>query len=119
MPFARTDSSALTGAAPEGLRFQGVTRSRTVIPPVCASSWSAGTRRSRASIAGGIGLAGRHVDKVTNTATGKFVILDLKCTYSSSPQDDGTRRGNASGMTGFVFLPGDVGPGDQSTGRNP
>ena len=51
--FVRAD-----GAAPEGLRFQGVTRSRTVIPPVCASSWSAGTRRSRASIAGGSGWQG-------------------------------------------------------------
>jgi hypothetical protein len=62
-------------------------------------------------------VTGRHVDRVTNIATGASVVLELGGSVMDRPLDDGTTHGRASGTLGFVFLPGDAGPGDTHTGR--
>jgi len=59
----------------------------------------------------------RHVIEVTNLATGKSVVLNIQGSYAEVPQADGTALGRGSGTFGFIFLPGDEGPGDTSTGR--
>jgi hypothetical protein len=61
---------------------------------------------------------GLHILQVTNVASpDRSVILDIHGSFASDPQADGSSEGRGSGTTGFVFLPGDAGPGDTSTGR--
>jgi len=62
-------------------------------------------------------ISGRHPDEITNVATGKSVDLQLQGSADFVPQADGSADGQLSGTTAFTFLPGDVGPGDQTTGR--
>jgi hypothetical protein len=60
----------------------------------------------------------RHVIQVTNIASpDRSVILQVHGSFASVPQADGSSVGRGSGVTGFVFYPGDAGPGDTSTGR--
>lgn len=62
-------------------------------------------------------LSGRHPDQFTNLATGKSVDLQLQGSADFVPHADGSGDGRLSGTTTFTFFPGDVGPGDQMTGR--
>jgi hypothetical protein len=66
---------------------------------------------------GRIVLAGRHVDRITNIGTGKSIVLDLQGVYTQVPRSDGSTSGTGIGKSGFVFLPGDEGPGDTGSGR--
>lgn len=59
----------------------------------------------------------RHVDRITNIATGSSVVLELEGVYTDTPQGDGTISGKASGTFAFILFPGDEGPGDTETGR--
>ena len=63
-------------------------------------------------------ITGRHIDEVTNVATGKSVINDLNGRVVSIPRKDGSTVLWLSGRQGFIFFPGDVGPGDDTTGRS-
>ena len=60
---------------------------------------------------------GRHPDRVTNVATGESLVLRLQGSGEGAPRPDGTYEMRLSGTTAFTFLPGDVGPGDDATGR--
>ena len=63
-------------------------------------------------------VTGRHPDEVTNVATGKSVVVERQGRVASVPQQDGSTVLHMSGTQGFVFFPGDVGPGDDATGRS-
>ena len=60
---------------------------------------------------------GRHPDRVTNVATGESVVLRLQGSAEMVPLEDGTLEWRLSGSTVFTFFGGDVGPGDDATGR--
>jgi hypothetical protein len=62
-------------------------------------------------------LSGRHPDEFTNVATGKSIILRLQGSAAFVPQADGSVKGRLSGRTVYIFFPGEVGPGDDATGR--
>ena len=62
-------------------------------------------------------LSGRHPDEITNVATGKSIDLQLQGSAAAVPRANGSVDGRLSGTTTFTFFPGDVGPGDQTTGR--
>ncbi len=66
---------------------------------------------------GRVMFTGRYSEEVTNVATGKSVVLDFGGSVKLVPQPDGSETLQASGKTGFGFFPGDVGPGDDATGR--
>lgn len=54
---------------------------------------------------------GRHPDLVTNVSNGKSVLLELQGSMRSSQVGDEYRL-SMSGTNGFLFYPGDAGPGD-------
>ncbi len=60
---------------------------------------------------------GTHVDRFTNIATGRSVEIALEGVMRDVPQEDGTFHASGKGKLGFIFFPGDAGPGDTSTGR--
>ena len=62
-------------------------------------------------------VTGRHPDEVTNVATGKSVVVERQGRVAAVPQQDGSTVLHLSGTEGFLFFPGDVGPGDDATGR--
>lgn len=61
--------------------------------------------------------SGTHVDRFTNIATGRSVEIALEGVMRDVPQEDGTSHASGNGQLGFIFFPGDAGPGDTSTGR--
>jgi hypothetical protein len=63
-------------------------------------------------------ITGRHPDEVTNVATGKSIVIKFQGRVASIPQRDGSTVMRLSGTQGFLFFPGDVGPGDDATGRS-
>jgi len=67
---------------------------------------------------GSVMTTARHPDLVTNIATGKSVIVELQGSGAFVPQPDGSGDLRLSGTTVFTFFPGDVGPGDDTTGRS-
>ena len=66
---------------------------------------------------GRVMFTGRHSEEITNVATGKSVVLDLHGSVAIVEQPDGSGELRLSGTSGFLFFPGDVGPGDVATGR--
>lgn len=60
---------------------------------------------------------GRHLDLFTNVDSGTSTRLDLQGSVDVVPTADGGSIIRASGITAFVFFPGDAGPGDTQTGR--
>ena len=60
---------------------------------------------------------GRHLDRFTNVKAGTSTRLDLQGSVDVVPTSDGGSILRASGITAFVFFPGDAGPGDTNTGR--
>ena len=89
-------------SAPEGVRV----------------SFAGGNQVQKVFANGRVMFTGRHADEMTNVATGKSVVLDFHGSVASVPQPDGSQTLRLSGTTGFVFFQGDVGPGDDATGRN-
>jgi len=87
--------------APDGVRV------RSVGPTSVLRTWDDGRQL----------LSGRHPDEYTNVATGKSIVLRLQGSAAFVPQADGGVKGRLSGTTAFTFFPGDVGPGDDTTGR--
>ena len=55
---------------------------------------------------------------MTNVATGKSIVIKFQGRVASIPQRDGSTVMRLSGTQGFLFFPGDVGPGDDATGRS-
>lgn len=76
-----------------------------------------GNSTSRSWNSGRVLNTGRHPNLVTNVATGKSVLLQLQGSAKSVPHEDGSVDWRLSGATAFTFFPGDVGPGDEETGR--
>jgi hypothetical protein len=60
---------------------------------------------------------GLHIDRLTNVDTGKSITLNLQGPVYVVPTADGGSVSRASGVTAFIFFPGDAGPGDTHTGR--
>jgi len=60
---------------------------------------------------------GRHIDGLTNVDSGVSIRLDLGGSVDAVPTAEGGSIIRGSGITGFVFFPGDAGPGDTGTGR--
>jgi hypothetical protein len=60
---------------------------------------------------------GRHLDRLTNVDSGVSIRLDLQGSVDAVPTADGGSIIRGSGISGFVFFPGDAGPGDTETGR--
>src|SRR6478735_3528160 len=60
---------------------------------------------------------GRHLDQFTNLDSGLSTRLDLQGSVDVVPTADGGSIIRASGVTAFVFFPGDAGPGDAQLGR--
>jgi hypothetical protein len=60
---------------------------------------------------------GRHIDRFTNMDTGTSTTLALQGSVDVVPTADGGSILQGSGITVFVFYPGDAGPGDTQTGR--
>jgi hypothetical protein len=60
---------------------------------------------------------GRHLDQLTNEMSGASIRLDLQGSLDSVPTADGGSIIRGNGITGFVFFPGDAGPGNTETGR--
>jgi hypothetical protein len=60
---------------------------------------------------------GRHLDQLTNLVSETSIRLDLQGSVDAVPTADGGSIIRGSGITGFVFFPGDAGPGDTATGR--
>lgn len=60
---------------------------------------------------------GRHLDQLTNADSGATIGLDLQGSVDAVPTADGGSIIRGSGTTGFVFFPGDAGPGDTASGR--
>jgi hypothetical protein len=60
---------------------------------------------------------GRHIDRLTNVDTGTSITLNLQGPIYVVPTADGGSVLRASGVTSFIFFPGDAGPGDTQTGR--
>jgi hypothetical protein len=60
---------------------------------------------------------GRHLDRLTNVDSGVSIRLDLQGSVDAVPTADGGSIIRGSGITGFVFFPGDDGPGDTEVGR--
>jgi hypothetical protein len=60
---------------------------------------------------------GVHIDRFTNVDTGSTTTLALQGSFDAVPTADGGSIFKGSGITGFVFFPGDEGPGDTQTGR--
>lgn len=63
-------------------------------------------------------ITGSLTEEITNVATGKSVVLDTHGRFVSVPLPDGGEKWQLSGTKGLVFFPGDVGPGDDATGRD-
>jgi hypothetical protein len=63
-------------------------------------------------------VTARHVIQVTNVAyPDRSTIINVQGSWSSIPQPDGTFEADGRGTTGYVFFPGEAGPGDTTTGR--
>jgi hypothetical protein len=60
---------------------------------------------------------GRHVDRLTNVDSGTSIRLELQGSVDAVPTADGGSIIRGSGITGFVFFPGDAGPGNVEIGR--
>ena len=60
---------------------------------------------------------GRHVDRLTNLESETSIRLDLQGSVDAVPTADGGSIIRGSGITGFVFLPGDARPGDTENSR--
>ena len=60
---------------------------------------------------------GVHIDRYTNVDSGSSTTLALQGSVDVVPTADGGSILQGSGKTGFVFFPGDAGPGDTQTGR--
>ena len=60
---------------------------------------------------------GRHLDRLTNVTAATSIRLDLQGSVDALPTADGGSVIRGSGITGFVFFPGDAGPGNTETGR--
>ncbi|WP_344042705.1 hypothetical protein [Nocardioides panacihumi] len=60
---------------------------------------------------------GRHLDLLTNVDSGATTRLDLQGSLDFVLTANGGSIIRASGMTSFLFFPGDAGPGDTQTGR--
>jgi hypothetical protein len=60
---------------------------------------------------------GRHIDRFTNVDTGTSTTLALQGSVDVVPTADGGSILQGSGITVFVFFPGDAGPGNTQTGR--
>ena len=60
---------------------------------------------------------GRHLDRLTNVDSGTSIRLNLQGSIDVVPTADGGSITRARGITAFVFVPGDAGPGDTQTGR--
>ena len=60
---------------------------------------------------------GRHLDLFTNVDSGASTRLDLQGSVDVVPTADDGSTIRASGITAFLFFPGDAGPGDTQTGR--
>ena len=60
---------------------------------------------------------GVHIDRYTNMDTGSSTTLALQGSVDAKPTADGGSIFQGSGITGFIFFPGDAGPGDTQTGR--
>ncbi len=93
-------------ACPEAIAPEGV-HLKSVGPTSVVRTWDDGRQL----------FSGRHPDEFTNVATGKSIIVQNKGSASFVPQADGSFTGRLSGTTTFNFFPGDVGPGDDATGR--
>lgn len=60
----------------------------------------------------------RHIVEFTNLASpDRSVVLHIEGNFAEVPQEDGSFEMQGSGTTAFIFFPGDVGPGDTTTGR--
>ena len=59
-----------------------------------------------------------HPDEVTNIATGKSVVDERQGRVAADSQKDGSSVLRLSGTQGYIFFPGDMGPGDDATGRS-
>ncbi len=94
-------------ACPEAIAPDGV-RSTTVGGNAVGTSFDNGT----------FTVTGVHIDEVTNIATGKSVINKLQGRVASIPREDGSSVLRLSGTQGYIFFPGDMGPGDDATGRS-
>ena len=60
---------------------------------------------------------GVHIDRYTNVDTGSSTTVALQGSVDAVPTADGGSIFQGGGITGFVFFPGDAGPGDPQTGR--
>jgi len=60
---------------------------------------------------------GLHIDRLTNVDTGRSITLNLQGPVYVVPTADGGSVTRASGVTSYIFFPGDAGPGDTQTGR--
>jgi hypothetical protein len=102
-PFVEPPGVACPEAiAPEGVRFAS----------------AGGNQALTVFDSGKIMFTGRHSDEVTNVATGKSVVFDFAGSVAIVPEPDGSTELRLSGKSGFQFFPGDVGPGDDATGRS-
>ena len=66
---------------------------------------------------GRIHLTGRHIDRFTNVEADTSTTLDLQGNFGVVPSAEGGSILRASGVTGFVFFPGDAGPGNTENFR--
>ena len=60
---------------------------------------------------------GRRIDRFTSVSTGTSTTIALQGSVDVVPTADGGSILRASGITTFVFFPGDAGPGDTQVGR--
>lgn len=87
--------------APEGVRW----------------SYEGGNETVKGLKGGRMRTTGWHTDRVTNVATGKPALLRMRGSSIYTPKEDGSAEIELRGKFGFMFFPGDIGPGDAATGR--
>lgn len=95
----------------------GVACPEAIAPEGIRWTYAGGNATSRSYDSGRVLNTGRHPDLVTNVATGKSVLLELQGSAEGAPHEDGSVEWRLSGAAAYTFFAGDVGPGDQDTGR--
>ena len=95
----------------------GLVCPEAIAPEGVRISYAGGSQALTVFDGGRLMFTGSHSDEMTNVATGKSVVLDFHGSLAFVPLPDGAEELQMSGTAGLTFFPGDVGPGDDATGR--